>query len=290
MKKLIFLLLVILAISPVLGDLPTKYNECNISVNIDENGIAYEKIIISVPKIIDKFHYYIIHRVKNLELYDKSSKLNCNWKYERTGTLISCENINTKIINISFNYPGLVTQYEDYNIFSDRYIVSTPTEEFNLKICLPKGYILVDNSGELNQSPYYPINGKQGTDGRNIFIEWNSNPRLGEIYDVSIFYEPALTSNQFTALIITFFVLIVMMSVFLIFRKKPKPIDYGITKDEKRFLEILAKENKVSQKKISREINLSKAQVSRIAHSLEKRGLIDRKRIGRNYEVSIKKN
>ncbi len=290
MRKLIFLLMVILAISPAFGDLPTKYSECNISVNLDENGIAYENIIIKVPEIIDKFNYYIIHRVKNLEIYDDSNKLECEWKYERSGTLISCENINTKIVNISFNYLGLVTQYEDYNIFSDRYVISTPTEKFNLKIYLPKGYILLDKSGELNQSPYYPINGKQGTDGRNIFIDWNSNPGLGEVHNISIFYEPALTSNQFTALIITFFVLIVIVSIFFIFRKKPKMVDYGITEDEKKFLEVLSKESKVSQKKISREINLSKAQVSRIAHSLEKRGLIDRKRIGRNYEVSIKKN
>ncbi len=89
--------MVILAISPVFGDLPTKYSECNISVNLDENGIAYENIIIKVPEIIDKFNYYIIHRVKNLEIYDDSNKLECDWKYERSGTLISCENINTKI-------------------------------------------------------------------------------------------------------------------------------------------------------------------------------------------------
>ena len=290
MRKLIFLLIIILAVSPVFGDLPTKYDESNIYVNLDENGIAYENIIIKVPETIDKFNYYIIHRVKNLEIYDESNKLDCAWKYERSGTLISCKNINTKLINISFNYPDLVTQYEDYDIFSDRYIISTPTEKFNLTIYLPKGYILVDNSDKINQSPYYPIDGKQGTNGRNIFIGWSANPRLGEVYDVSILYEPALTSNQFTALIITFFVLIIMISVFLIFKKKPKLLDYGITEDEKRFLEVLSKESKISQKKISREINLSKAQVSRIAHSLEKRGLINRKRIGRNYEVSIKKN
>ena len=80
-----------------------------------------------------------------------------------------------------------------------------------------------------------------------------------------------------------------MFFIFIFFKRKTKILDYGLTEDERKFLKVLSEEDKISQKKISRKINMSKAQTSRIAKSLEKRGLIERKRKGRNYEIILKK-
>jgi len=285
MRKIICLLALFLLITPILGDLPTKYSNYEITVKIQDNRMIEEEINISFHASIDRFNYYIIHRVMDLQI-DESK--NCKWKYEGAGTLISCTNLNTSRISIKFNYFGLITQYKDYNIFSDRYIISTPTDFFNLKIFLPKGYILKEN-GNLTQPPYYPVNGVQKTDGRNIYIEWNTTPRLGEVYDVSIFYEKALRSDQFIVLVFTILTILAMFFIFIFFKRKTKILDYGLTEDERKFLEVLSEEDKISQKKISRKINMSKAQTSRIAKSLEKRGLIERKRKGRNYEIILKK-
>lgn len=288
MKRIIVLLAVFLLIFPVLGDLPTKYSSYDVIVEIQENKLIKETINITFPENADKFNYYIIHQVNNLKVFDDSKEIPCEWRYERAGTLVSCKNFNSSRVGVSFNYYGLITQAQDYNVFSDRYIISTPTDNFNLRVFLPKGYILAEQDKNLTQPPYYPVNGVQKTDGRTIYIEWKNIPKLGEVYDVSIFYEPALRSDQFAVMILTILVIIAILAVFIFFKRNPKIRDYGLTQDERNFLEVLAKENKLSQRKISKKINLSKAQTSRIAKSLEKRGLINRKKKGRSYEIILK--
>jgi uncharacterized membrane protein len=110
------------------------------------------------------------------------------------------------------------------------------------------------------------------------------------VYDVSVFYEPGIATDQFLSLFAGIILISILLFVifFLFLRRRRKPETFGLTEDEQKFLGALSKENKVSQKKIARDINLSKAQTSRIAASLEKRGLIERIRRGRNYEVSLK--
>ena len=288
MKRIMALLAVFLLFYPVLGDLPTKYTDYEIIVEIQENRIIKENITLTFPENADNFNYYIIHPVTDLRVFDDLSEITCEWKYERSGTLVSCKNFNSTQIILSFTYFGVITQTRDYNVFSDRYIISTPTDNFNLKIFLPKGYILAEQDKTITQPAYYPVNGVQKTDGRNIYIEWKDTPRLGEVYDVSVFYEQALRSDQFAVIIFTILILAAIIAVFVLFKRSPKIKDYGLTQDERKFLEVLSKQNKVSQRKISKEINLSKAQTSRIANSLEKRGLIKRKRKGRHYEVILK--
>jgi len=289
MKRIIILLVIFLLVSPVLGDLPTKYRDYNISVKIQENGLIKENITISFPENIDKFNYYIIHPVNDLKIFSDSGRIPCEWKYVRAGTLISCKNFNSSKINILFEYHGLITHTQYYKVFSSRYIISTPTDYFNLKVFLPKGYILAKQDEYLTQPSYYPIEGVQKTDGRTIYIEWNTTPKLGEVYDISIFYEPALRSDQFAVMIFTILIIVAIFIIFIFFKRSPKIEEYGLTPDERRFLEVLTKEKNLSQRKIARKINLSKAQTSRIAKSLEKRGLIERKRKGRNYEIILKK-
>jgi uncharacterized membrane protein len=288
MKRIIVLLAVFLLIFPVLGSLPTKYSNYEVTVEIQENKLIKENITITFPENVDKFNYYVIHQINNLKIFDDSKEIPCEWRYERAGTLISCKNFDSNKISILFNYYGLITQAQDYNVFSDRYIISTPTDYFNLRVFLPKGYILAEQDKYLTQPAYYPANGVQKTDGRTIYIEWENIPKLGEVYDVSVFYEPALRSDQFVVIILTILIIVAIIAIFIFFKRTPKINGYGLTKDERNFLEVLAKENKISQRKISRKINLSKAQTSRIAKSLEKRGLIKRKRKGRNYEIILK--
>jgi uncharacterized membrane protein len=73
------------------------------------------------------------------------------------------------------------------------------------------------------------------------------------------------------------------------FRKKPTLKEYGFNEDERKVLDVLLKENRISQKKIARETGFSKAHISRISKKLEDRGIIERNKKGRTYEVILKK-
>lgn len=289
MRKTLFLILAILLVSPVFAGLPTKYVNYNITVNIGETGVIEEEINLFFPKSADTFNYYIIHRVRNLRVFAGSEEVNCASQYERTGTLISCQNFNSSTIKLTFSVNDLITDYDTYKLFSDRYIISTPTDQFTLQVFLPRGHILAEEDGNFQSLPYYPEDGIQKTDGKSIYLEWSYEPNLGRVYEVSVFYEPVFVSDQLLTLVVVVVVGVIIAGI-LLWRRKPQKIeDLGLREDEKKFLEILSKEDKLTQKKISREINLSKAQVSRIAATLEKRGLIERIRRGRNYEVKLKR-
>lgn len=289
MRRLIIILGIILLIAPVFGGTPTKYTNYDICVKIQENSIIKEKINLTFTANVDKFNYYIIHPVTDLKVF-AHEQLECEVHYERTGTLISCQNFNSSEILISFKCHGLLTQYKDSYVFSDRYVMSTPSDNFRLRVYLPKGYILSEQKlKEIEHPSYLPPDGVQKTDGRTIYLEWSREPKLGEVYDVSIFYEKALGSDQFAVVIFAIIVVGAMILLFFIFRRKPVIPDYGLKEDEKKILGVLSRKNKISQRKICKETGMSKAHVSRIANSLEERGLIERKRRGRSYEIVLKR-
>ena len=280
------LFLVLLLVAPAFASLPSKYESWEVNIYLDENRVAEEIINITFPEKADIFNFYLLHQPRNLEIFSGARKLKCDWKYDGAGTLISCRNFNSSNIVIKYKIFGLVTIYNNYYVFSDRYIITTPTDEFKLKVFLPKGYILA-KSEEIE--PFLPPGGIQKTNGRVIYVEWNLKPKVGEVYDISVFYEKSLRTDQFLVFIFTCIILLGLIGVFIYFRRQPKIVDIGLTKDEKAVLNVVATHGKVSQKKIVKETGLSKAQVSRIAKSLEERGLIERRRKGRSYEIVLKK-
>ncbi len=287
MKRILFLLLLVLLATPSFGDLPTKYENYEIIVELNENKVVEETMNIQFPQKADKFNHYLIHRARNLEIFAGEERLSCEKSYDRAGTLVSCENFESSEIQLNFEYYGLVTPHSEYNIYSDRYFVTTPTDNFSLKVYLPKGYILSEDTKN-EQSSYYPSGGTQKTDGKIIYLEWNFNPKLGKVYDVSVLYEKALREDQFFVVVITLALIVGMFLLFIYFRRQPKIMDIGLTEDERKVLNVVTSSGKISQKKIARDTGFSKAHVSRTAKSLESRGLIERRRRGRNYEIVAK--
>jgi len=285
MKKILFLLVLILLATPSFGDLPTKYKNYEVIVELKESGIVKKTINIQFPEKADKFNIYLVHRAKDLKVFAGEEMINCRKSYEGAGTLVSCEDFNTSEIQLRFDCSDLITFQEEHNIYSDRFFVTTPMDSFNLKVYLPKGHIL---SEDVEQHPYYPFDGEQKTDGRSIYVEWSFNPALGEVYDVSISYEKALRDNQFIVVIVSLAIVSVMSVLFVYFRRQHRVVDIGLTEDERKVLNIITKGKKVTQKKIVKDTGFSKAHVSRLAKSLESRGLIERRRQGRNYEIVAK--
>lgn len=285
MRRISILLFLVFIITPVFADLPTKYEKYDVKVELNENGVVEQVVNLTFPEPVDKFNIYLLHKAKNLRVFVGEQKIDCKWSYKGEGTLISCKDFNSSNIHLSFDYYGLIVR-NDICSYSDRYFITTPTDNFRLRVYLPKGYILSENSE--TKLAYYPATGIQKTDGKTIYIEWNMNPKLGEVYDISVYYEKALKENQ---LVIIILALIVLGGIFLLFiylKRRPRILDVALTEDEKKVLKVVSEGGKVSQKKIVRETGFSKAHVSRIAKSLEARGLIERKRKGRSYEVALK--
>ena len=151
MRVSIIAFIALLLLSPVYAGTPVKYITQDIIVEIQEDKSITEQISFTFPESVDKFNYYIAHPVTNLRAF-ANDEPDCEVQYEMSGTLISCKDFNSLEILLSFDYPGLITQYMDSQVFSDRYVIATPTDNFPLRIYLPKGYILSEPEQESVES------------------------------------------------------------------------------------------------------------------------------------------
>ena len=140
---------------------------------------------------------------------------------------------------------------------------------------------------------YLPTEGTQGTDGRRIFIEWNfENPKLGSSIDVTVLYEE-LQTNETMVLLGVLGVVLILAFIFVKSRKTSYDIIMPVlTRDERKVMEmILASDKKeINQNDVVRELDASKAKVSRIIKNLEIRGLIEIKHIGRKNKIKLVEN
>lgn len=287
MKRVIAALILLLVFSPSLASTPSKYTDYHIDIEIREDKIINETINIAFPDNVTAFDYYLLHPAF-VRFFDINGReiINCASSLEGSGTIVGCKNISLSSIAMQFEYDKLIRQNSTSFILSDQYIFLTPSDAFTLKVILPKGYVVSEN---LSYSPEGVV---QGTNGKQIYLEWKVNqPKLGTVFSYSAAYEKALSTpdNQGLLIFIGFAgAVAVALLVMIYFRKAPTLKEYGLNNDERKILDVLLKENKISQKKIVRETGFSKAHVSRISKNLEERGIIERNKRGRTYEVILK--
>ena len=72
--------------------------------------------------------------------------------------------------------------------------------------------------------------------------------------------------------------------------KKAVGVPYDIFEpDEKEIVDILMKEKRLTQEELSKKTRLSKFKISRLTTELEERGIIDKRRAGKFYIISLRK-
>lgn len=169
------------------------------------------------------------------------------------------------------------------------------TERINLMVQLPFGNALSDDV----IVPVSPSNSEIGSDGRRIFIKWiffSKEP--DDIIPVRVYYEPltippSAETNQLMVLIIVFAVLFSSILVLYLSLKKRKAelVLSVLNEGERIVVEIIQNqaEEEVDQRKIVAMSGFSKAKVSRIIKSLEERGVLESKRLGRKNKIILKK-
>lgn len=258
---------------------------------------TYNKMTITFFEPKEEFVFTIKGRVENLVAKTLGEKVECEEKIFGI-TLISCILNLTKekrTIEISFETEDFVKNLDGKFIFSTDLSLNEDISSAFVSVKLPEGMALI--SEEIPGRISFPENSSILSDGRHIIVTWKMDEiSKNQPLIFQIIYEPI--SKQ--TLSIPFFYLIslgiVTFSIsFLIFYffylKKPKELVLSVLDDfEKRVLNcIIEAGGEVKQKKIVNETNLSKAKVSRIVKSLEKRGLIEIKRLGRSNLLKLVK-
>ncbi|HJW96846.1 MAG TPA: MarR family transcriptional regulator [archaeon] len=133
-----------------------------------------------------------------------------------------------------------------------------------------------------------PENPAKSTDGSRIYLKWQlQNP--GENVPISAkMYNPYQSADVLLPAVVIAFAAS-LISLFFWNRKKAQSAFLrGFTEDEGRVVQVLKSRKVCYQNRLVRELGFSKAKMSRITQKLEKRGLIEKEKAGKNKRIEWK--
>lgn len=291
----IYAVFVLLAVLPYIS--LASLNEYNVDISINEDKSTNWIVRLEYSNITAKSDYFIFGIPTNLEITGDGRPLKCAIG-DTIRTSIVCNNANARSITYKFTLTDSVGNIGQLSRFSYKFSATQFTDRFSANIKLPLGAALVENSrlSGTGLQRFEPSFGREGSDGRKIYIEWiSTTPKLGETYDISVIFEGVSGLNvnilPFIGIIAA---LLAVIAGFVLYTKKfrvhSRDILPVLSENERKVMEILFNERKdVDQRKIIKDTDFSKPKVSRIIHDLCSRGLIEKVPKGRTNIIRLKK-
>ncbi|MEM5811369.1 MAG: winged helix-turn-helix transcriptional regulator [Candidatus Aenigmatarchaeota archaeon] len=272
------------------------------SISFSELSKFYVKIDFDIEKTKSTFTICFKNISENyfkIPVYEKYEKLNFStfgkyincWKNEN---FVECNfELTREKTCIDLLFYGK-TKKEKLNdkIYSFSYSFNIPliAEEISIAAVLPEKAIIANIENSIFPSNYFlatdPI-------GRRIVVGWKFDNNGKIDFLTKIIVEVPLEERK-TGLIqiISYFVfpivIVIIIFYYLKFIKK-ETIESVLNENERKVVEILREKKKIVQKDLVQHLDLSKAKVSRIVKDMEKRGIIEVERRGRNNILKLKK-
>ncbi|MEM5874927.1 MAG: winged helix-turn-helix transcriptional regulator [Candidatus Aenigmatarchaeota archaeon] len=272
------------------------------SISFSELSKFYVKIDFDIEKTKSIFTICFKNISENyfkIPVYEKYEKLNFStfgkyincWKNEN---FVECNfELTREKTCIDLLFYGK-TKKEKLNdkIYSFSYSFNIPliAEEISIAAVLPEKAIIANIENSIFPSNYFlatdPI-------GRRIVVGWKFDNNGKIDFLTKIIVEVPLEERK-TGLIqiISYFVfpivIVIIIFYYLKFIKK-ETIESVLNENERKVVEILREKKKIVQKDLVQHLDLSKAKVSRIVKDMEKRGIIEVERRGRNNILKLKK-
>ena len=264
-------------------------------VSINDDGGADWVATLTYNETVQRSDYFVLSRAINIDVVGDSRQAECVSSYS-LGTSIVCEDIWASHIIYKFHTKNLVSDLQNYKIFRYPFSITQPVDRVHVVVKFPLGSALVEELklGGTGLKPFEPDFGREGTDGRRIFVAWTfDKPALGQSLNIYAIYELLSGFDPFTVfLVILVLIIIVFVAFMMFFFKKQKVRDLlPVLEDgERKVMEILLREKgEVDQRVIVKETDFSKPKVSRIIGNLMHRGLVEKHARGRKNLIKLKK-
>lgn len=241
------------------------------------------------------FTYVTNYPVFNLEGTLNGEPVNCKVERLTIGSNIRCDVNMTRSFNVTlrFETDGLTSSVQDVRVFRYSESIYRPTNNYTLKVVLPKGGVIV-NEENITQPAISPA-GMTGSDGQQIFVKWETDPSLGETLSYQFYYEQVSNGrNYLRAVYGVLLALALAGGSYLLysrlFREDLEDLYSELSGDEKEVLEILIEnDGEMLQKDVVNESGYSKAKVSGIVSSLVEKDIVAKQKEGRSNKLAISK-
>ena len=290
----IYLLVALLFASTVVNAALVNWDA---DISINDDGSTDWAVLLTYNETVTRSDYFVAARATNIEVLADNNTIDCDVTQE-IGTSIVCEVLAKKFV-YKFHVKNLVStigELQYRRVFRYAFSITQSVEKVHAVVKFPLGAALVED-GKLQGTgltPFDPDFGREGSDGRRIFISWTfDKPTLGQTINISAIYE-LLGFDTFTLFFIVLAFVIAAFFLFVIFIFKKRSVRDMLpvlTDGERKVMEIILREKgEVDQRVIVKETDFSKAKVSRIINDLMSRGLVEKISRGRKNLIKLKKD
>ncbi len=240
---------------------------------------------------------------ENIRAVDENGTMPCEFR-QVFGNEIVCQPDNfgkeNYSVTISYETPDTSELTDDYKKFEHRKLFSTSLERYSLEIILPEGSGIVSSNSE-DLIPFEPEYATTGSEGRRIFVRWDlDDVSLGETENFAVRYQELdelrniISFDASTIGTIIVLLIAVLIPVYFKFIKDDDTIASILPllkEDEKQVLMyIIDKGGECEQKNLVKDIDYSKAKVSRLVKDLVERNLVKKIKEGRKNRLVLKKD
>ncbi len=245
----------------------------------------------------NRFTYLVNYPIDDVEVAIDGATADCEVTRLQIGSEISCEPPPEESFNVQmgFKVSDTVTERQDIRLFEYTQNFYRRTEEFSLRVLLPRGAGLPDEEN-VSMSVIEPPGANTNSDGQRIFVEWETEPSLGETVNFQIAYERFSTPiNLYEGVALATVAALVALTGYFSFRRmRQEDIEnvYGdLGHDEVEVLELLRdNDGTMLQKDIVGELDYSKAKVSGIVSNLVENEVVVKEKEGRSNRLSISRS
>jgi|GEM_PF-505194 hypothetical protein len=253
---------------------------------------------INVEKLTsNEFSYVSTQNIQSVNATVAGEKTSCTVADSPIGSEIRCP-ANTKAnftVNLSYKITETIERGETTSTFTYDHPIYRPTDTYSLKVLLPEGSALVTGEN-ITRQVISPLGYNTGSNGRQILVDWNLKPELGNTLSFYIIFEKIKNQDQpnfnVKALAGAAGLLVLLATglglVFYLKREDLSESMADLTDDQERIMEKI-RENKGEylQKDLVDEMDYSKAKISGEVSELVEKGMLKKKKDGRSNKLKI---
>lgn len=281
MLKRLLVMFLLVVVSVTHGTIESmKYN-----ITIDPDHVTFV-VVYNYEEPTSISDYYALFDAYKINVLADGKAIACKIKKKNVGTEVLCENLHAKSVRYVFYTKELVSKKNGYFLFSYNILIFSGMKNLTILVRLPEYAAIAGNENFIG---FQPANAVKGTDGRRIYLTWFfEDVKVGNTIPIQVYYEIKEKSEIWNYFLIGLIFLVAIILLYFLKHHSKKEVLMVLTNEERKIVERLLKERKpLEQRKLARELDMSKSKLSRILSNLEDRGIIKRERRGRSNKITL---
>ena len=263
-------------------------------IAVDEKGMSTIKLTITFARPEKTFNFTVIGKVQNFNATSNAGQPSCSVVVSGISVINCNMSLTTekRTLELRFGTSDFVKTLDNKFYFDADLGINRDIKEIFVSARLPEGMALVSENvtGRLS----FPENATYYSDGRRIIVLWKISNMPSDLpLRFQILYEQVKPQYlQLWYLIVLGLITVTILTyIILRFLKRPEKLILSVLDEyERKVMDaIVHSGGSITQKKVVKETNLSKAKVSRVVKSLADRGLIEVERAGRTNNLKTTK-